>query len=488
MSCHVGVFVGATIVFWATSLVGQTPGPPQEIATRIIDAARANTGVIEITQYLSDWIGPRLAGSEQEQKAIQWTAERMRADGLSHIRLQPVMVPRWVRGVETGELLSPSNQRLPLTALGGSVATPLEGITAEVVEITSFDQLSDDVKGKIVYYHTPLDPSLEPMNAYGNVIRFRSRGAVEAARFGAVAALIRSTGTRSLGAPHTGSMYYADDAPRIPNAAVNMESGDLLHRLIAAGEKPRARIVLTPRSEGEVESANVIGELPGTDRPDEIVVIGTHLDSWDLGSAAVDNAAGCAISMEVPKLLKELGLIPRRTIRVVLFTAEEIGNLGGEHYADMPKEELSAHVAALEGDQGPDHPFGFRVSRGDLIAGTNPVLDSGDPGLETARATLERWARVLEPVGASRVDVGGIQGMGADISPLARKGVLGVALRTDQSRYMTLHHTDADTFDKIRPDAVRMNLAALALMTYALANAPESFYEGLRPDDSSSER
>ena len=436
---------------------------------------------MEILQHLTDRIGPRLSGSPQEEAAVQWVAERMRADSL-RVRLQPVKVPRWIRGVETGELLTPSRQRLPLTALGGSIGTPVEGITAEIVEVASFEELArlgDSVKGKIVYYHAPLSPSMLPLDAYAEVIAFRSRGAGEAARYGAVASAIRSMGTRSLGAPHTGSMYYADGVPRIPHFSFSIEAADLIHRLVAAGQRPTMRLVLTCRPDGHVESSNVMADLPGRELPDEIVVIGAHLDSWDLGSGAVDDAGGCAVVMEIPRLLRELGLVPRRTIRVVLFTGEEIGILGGLRYADMGEQELRAHVAALEMDQGADNPLGFRVSRGALVAGTRPgPIGGADPLFARAVRSIQRWAKLLEPIGASWVDTGGIEGSGADIVPLGRKGVLAVALQNDQSRYLELHHTDADTFDKINPQAVRRSLAAMTFLAYALAETPESFSEG----------
>jgi len=448
-------------------------------AARILQAAESNARVLQTLQHLTDRIGPRLSGSPQAEAAVRWTAEQMRLTGLANVRLQPVTVPRWVRGAETAELLSPSRQRLPVTALGGSVGTPPEGITAEVIEVSSFEalkDLGDRVQGKIVYYHTPLNPTVHPMDAYGFAIRFRSRGAVEAARYGAAASLIRSLGTGSLGTPHTGAMYYAEGVPRIPHAALAPEAGDLLHRLIAAGERPSMKLLLTCRPEAEVESANVLGELPGRENPEEIVLIASHLDSWDLGSGAIDAAFACAIAMEVPRLLRELNLVPRRTIRVGLFMAEEVGNLGAKRYADMSDAELAAHFAAVEGDAGPDRPFGFRLSRGSAIGGTRAAaLPDGDPGLTRAFAALQAWTRYLEPTGASWVDYGGLEGSGPDVVPLGQKGVLSISMRNDQSRYLDIHHTDGDTFDKIDPQNLRRNLAAIAFLAYALAETNENF-------------
>ena len=451
----------------------------KEAAARIIEASQGNTRALASLQHLTDWIGPRLTGSEQAAEAVQWTAEKMRKDGFENVRLQPVTVPRWVRGTETGELLSPSRQRMPLTGLGGSVGTPPEGITADVIEVSTYDELEqrrDEVKGKIVYYHTPLNPRVHPMDAYGAAIRYRSRGAVEASRYGAVASMIRSFGTRSFGTPHTGGTYYSDEVPPIPHVALATEAGDLIHRLVAAGETPKMRLVITSRPEGDVESANVIGELPGREIPEEIVVIAAHLDSWDLGTGTIDAAFACAIAMEVPRLLKELGMVPRRTIRTVLTMTEELGNLGAKRYADMSAEDLGAHFAAIEGDAGPDQPWGFRVTRGDAAGGTRGAsIDGAETAVKNAFASIQQWARFLEPVGATWVDYGGIEGSGPDIVPLARKGVLAISMRNDQSRYLHIHHTDGDTFDKIDPQNFRRNLASMAFMAYALAETEENF-------------
>jgi len=459
-------------LFLATGLphpsvaLARAPEDLEAAATKIIAAAKANSRAVEILRHLTDGIGPRLNGSAQAAEAVRWTAARMKQDGLHDVTLQTVTVPRWVRGVETGVLLSPSRQRLPLTALGGSVGTPEGGITAEVIEISSFEELSrlgESVKGKIVYYHTPLKPDVHPLQAYGEQIGYRSRGGVEAAKHGAVASMIRSLATGSLGTPHTGATYYLDGVARIPHAALATEAGDLLHRLIAVGERPTLRLVITSRLEREVESANVIGELPGREKPEEIVLVGAHLDSWDLGTGAFDDAVGCAIAMETPRLLKELGLMPRRTVRTVLFMAEEIRALGAKRYADMSAEELGRHVAAIEADAGADDPLGFRVSQ---------------PG--RALDAVRQWARLLDPIGAVWVDHAGPGGLpteawAPDLAPLEEKGVLSLALRNDPSRYFIFHHSDGDTFDKVNPESVKRNLAAMAFMAYALAESPEVF-------------
>ena len=428
----------------------------EDAAARILQAARDNSRVMDILQHLTDRIGPRPSGSAGAEAAVQWTASRMRTDGLN-VSLQSVNVPRWVRGQETGELLSPSRQELSLTALGGSVATPRKGLTAEVIEVRSFEELAargDEVKGKIVYYHSTMDLALNPFEAYSQAVVFRSRGAIEAARLGAVGSLIRSLATVSLRTPHTGAMSYDPDVPRIPHAALSTEDGDLLHRLIADGEKPTLRFTLTPRREPDVESANVIAELPGRERPEEIVLIGAHLDSWDLGTGAFDDAAGCALVMETPRFLKELGLIPRRTIRVVLFMDEETGLRGARRYAKLSESELRAHVAAIEADTGADDPLGFSVSQGG-----------------NALRLVKKWAKMLEPIEADEIIEGGFGG--ADIGLLGRQGVLALGLLQDPSRYFFYHHSRADTFDKVDPEAMRRNLAAMAFMTYALAETEE---------------
>ena len=450
----------------------------REVADRIIAASEGNTEALQNLLYLSDHIGPRLTGSEQAAKAVQWAADKMRKDGLENVRLQPVTVPRWVRGHESGELLSPSRQKLPLTGLGGTVGTPPEGITAEVVEVSTFDELAalgDEAKGKIVYYHTPLNPRLHPMDAYGAAIRYRSRGAVEAARYGAVASMIRSFGTRSFGTPHTGGTYYSDEVAPIPHVALATEAGDLIHRLVTAGETPKMRLIVTSKPEGEVESANVIGELPGRSAPEEIVVIAAHLDSWDVGTGAIDAGFACAIALEVPRMLKELGLVPRRTIRTVLTMTEELGNLGAKRYAEsLSDEELRAHVAGIEGDAGPDQPWGFRVTRGDAAGGTQGrSLDGADPIAKKVFTLVQEWAQFLTPIGANWVDYGGIEGSGPDIVPLARRGVPAISMRNDQTRYLHIHHTDGDTFDKIDPQSFRRNLASIAFMAYTLAESED---------------
>ena len=393
----------------------------QKAATQILDAAQQNSRVIDILRHLTDRIGPRLSGSAGAEAAVEWTATRMRADGLN-VSLQPVRVPQWIRGEETGELLTPSRQELSLTALGGSIPTPQQGLTAEVVEVRSFQELTergDEVKGKIVYYHSTMDPTLNPFEAYSRAVVFRARGAIEAARLGAVGSLIRSLATVSLRTPHTGAMSYDPDVPRIPHAALSTEDGDLLHRLIADGEKPTLRFTLTSRRDSDVESANVIGDLPGRERPEEIVLIGAHLDSWDLGTGAFDDAAGCALVMETPRLLKELGLVPRRTIRVVLFIDEETGLRGARRYAKLSGSELRAHVAAIEADTGADDPLGFSVSQGGK-----------------ALKLVKEWAKMLEPIGAKQVIEGGFGG--ADIGLLGRQGVLALGLLQDPARYFFL--------------------------------------------------
>lgn len=440
----------------ATSVFAQST---DQTSIRLVDHILAKSQAYDTLAYLTDNIGPRLSGSKGAALAVAWTTKRFREWGID-VRNEPVLVPHWVRGEERGRLVSHNDQRLVLTALGGSVATPAAGITAEVVEITSFDQLAQlgraKLQGKIVFYNSAMDMALvesgRAFDAYSKAVGFRGVGASRAAEFGAVASVIRSVASASLRTPHTGSLRYDEKQPKIPAAALTTEDADLIHRLLAKGEKVRMHLVLTPRTLPDVMSANVIAEIRGSERPDEIVLIGGHLDSWDLGTGAIDDGSGVVMVMETLRVMKELGIRPKRTIRGVLFMNEENGLRGGRKYFEnaSKREELQKHVAAIETDAGAAPPVAFIST----LEGQN--LDR-----------LAARMNVLARIAAMRFESS--KHTGADTSPLTDAGVPGFGLVPDPRHYFDYHHTPADTLDKVDPKALAQNTAAMAALAYVLA-------------------
>jgi Zn-dependent M28 family amino/carboxypeptidase len=422
----------------------------RELAGRLFEAVEREGQAWERLAHLTDRIGPRLSGSPGAEAAVRWTAERLAADGLA-VRTEPILVPTWVRGLESAELLAPVAQRLAVTALGGSDPTPEAGIAAEVVEVASFEELAalpeGRVAGRIVLFNRAIADA--GFQGYSAVAPLRTRGAVEAAKRGAVAALVRSLGTLSARLPHTGAMSYGAALPRIPAAAIAAEDAELIHRLLAAGDVVRLRLVLGCRTLPDAPSANVVADLPGRERPEEIVLIGAHLDSWDLGTGAIDDGAGVAMVMEALRLLKASGLAPRRTIRGVLFMNEENGLRGGRGYAEAHAAELPRHVAAVEADSGAGALQGIAVT-------------VGEGGL----ARLRALAPLLRPAGAEPVTS---PGGGADIGPLREQGVPVIGMRQDAARYFDWHHTAADTLDKVDRAELARNSAAMAVLAWALA-------------------
>lgn len=430
---------------------------------RLIGAALTDDHAWLRLSQLCDGIGHRLSGSPQLERAVAWAAAAMREDGLDRVWLQPVLVPHWVRGDERATMVEPGPQTLSVLGLGRSVGTPPGGVTAEVIAVSSFagfDSLPDDaVRGRIVLWNVPY-------TGYGPTVRYRGQGALRAARRGAVASLVRSVGPISLRTPHTGAMSaWPDSVAPIPAAAVTIEDAEMMHRLLRRGQRVRVRLELGAHTLPDAPSHNVIGELRGRERPGEIVVVGGHLDSWDVGQGAHDDGGGCVISMEALRLMKQLGLRPRRTIRCVLWTNEENGLRGAIAYADSLRGAFETHVAALESDGGVERPVGFGVTA--HVPGT----DSTDAA-RTARALreLRAFAPLLTGLGADRLDEGG---GGADIGPLMRHGVLGLAHRTIGEHYFDWHHTPADMLDKVDPLELRRNVAAMAVMLWVLAESPE---------------
>ncbi|HEY0141242.1 MAG TPA: M20/M25/M40 family metallo-hydrolase [Thermoanaerobaculia bacterium] len=432
---------------------------------RIIDTMIASPRAYETLSYLTDNIGPRLSGSKNADLAVAWTTKKFREWGVD-VRTEKVMVPHWVRGAERARLVSHNDQRIVLTTLGGSVATPAEGITAEVIEITSFDELAKlgraKIKGKIVLYNKAMDMGLvesgRAFDAYGEAVVFRGSGASRAAEYGAVAAIVRSVASATLRTPHTGAMRYDPAQPKIPNAAVAPEDADLIHRLLAKGERVRMHLVLTPRTLPDKASANVIAEIRGTERPDEIVLIGGHLDSWDLGTGAIDNGSGCAMVMETMRTLKEMGLRPRRTIRAVLFMNEENGLRGGRTYFTnaSKREEIAKHIAAIETDAGAATPVGFITTlHGDALTRFTPRVRSMN---RIAPLTWESSRHT-----------------GADTSPLTDAGVPGFGLVPNPRHYFDFHHTAADTLDKVNPTELAQNAAAIAALAWTIADSDIQF-------------
>ena len=426
--------------------------PPDDAAPRLLDAALTESRAWDKLAWLTDRIGHRLGGSEQLERAVAWAVEQSRRDGLGPVRAEEVAVPHWVRGPESARVVAPAVHDLALLALGGSVPTPDEGITAEVIRVRDFDELraaGARVAGRIVLYDKPIEGGFRNPNGYGSAAGLRVDGAIEAARLGALATLVRSLGTADLRLPHTGMMRYEEGVPRIPSAAIAAEDADLIRRLLETGETVRVELKLGCRNLPDASSANVVADLPGRERPEQVVLIGCHLDSWDVGTGASDDGAGCAIVMEAMRLLREMERPPRRTVRAVLFTSEEFGAQGARAYVERHEAEMANHVAAIEADMGGTRALGFGVS-------------AGPGGIDVVRDLALPLARL----GADRIlDGGG----GADISAMRPHGVPLMILHQESSRYFDYHHSPADTLDKIDRAELDQAVAALAAMTWMLA-------------------
>lgn len=447
----------------AAPVLAGSAGDPLSPETRVAVAALAAKGssptrATEWVRRLTDEVGPRLAGSTGDLAAVAWGQSLMRELGFSKVRAEEVTVTAWERGVETAAVVSPYPQRLVVTALGGSVGTPPEGITAPIVEMKTLEALDeavkadpDAVRGKIVFFSRQMARSGQGPG-YGANVPMRSSGAAKAGPHGALAVLVRSVGTSTSRFAHTGSTNYADGRPRIPAAAVSNTDADLLVRLLARGPV-KLKVVLGCRPLPSATSANVIGEIPGREKPDEVVVVSGHLDSWDLGTGAIDDGAGCAIAIEAARLIAESPRRPRRTIRVVLFANEESGLAGGKGYAARHAAELPKHAGAFEADSGTGAPLGFSWNAADTLG-----------------PALAAVAKILEPLGAGTLQKGG--GGGVDISPMVPAGVPLFGLRQETGRYFDFHHTADDTFDKIEPASLDKAAAALAAMAYAVADLP----------------
>lgn len=418
-------------------------------ADRLIEGALSDSAAYERLAELVDLFGHRFSGSQSLEDAIDWILEEMRSDGLENVRGEEVMVPHWVRGDESVTLVEPRTRELPMLGLGGSVGTPPGGITAEVLVVRSFDELdgrADEAVGKIVLFNPD-------WAGYGPTVQYRVNGASAAARVGAVASLIRSVTPYSLQSPHTGMMRYADDAPRIPHAAITVEDAAMLLRMQERGE----RIIVTLRMEAEtlpdVMSRNIVAEIVGTEFPYEVVVMGGHIDSWDVGQGAMDDAGGSVVAWEALRLMKDLGLRPRRTVRVVLWTNEENGLRGGTAYRDDHLREMADHILAIESDGGVFKPGGFGIS-----------------GSDRAVEMVRDIARLLNRIQSGNIST---PGGGADIAPLGREGVPTMGLLVDRSRYFWYHHSEADTIDKLDPEEVALSVATMAVMAFVVADMKE---------------
>ena len=419
----------------------------RDVANQIIEAATENHDAYARLTEMVDRFGARVSGSVALEQAIDWMLVEMEKDGLDNPRGDPVMVPHWVRGDEGLAMVLPRPRSLPMLGLGGSIATPPGGIRAELMVVSSFDELeerADEAGGRIVLFDVPF-------TTYGQTVQYRSRGAVAASRVGAVASLIRSVTPYSQQTPHTGNSNYEDGVTRIPHAAITVEDAQMLHRMLDRGERVELLLQMNAQTLPDAPSRNVMAEIVGSEFPDEVVVLGGHIDSWDVGQGAMDDAGGVVAAWEAIRLMKVLGLQPRRTVRAVGWTSEENGGPGGPKYVEDHAHET--HVLAMESDGGVFKPSGF-----------------GFTGSDEAFDIITRIATLLEPIESGTITRGG---GGADIGPLMRTGVPGMGLNVDGTKYFWYHHTDADTVDKLDPNEVALCVATMAVIAYVVADMPE---------------
>jgi carboxypeptidase Q len=431
-----------------------TDAAPAAACDRLFTRALADNAAIATLTNLLDAAPKRLSGSPGYDDAVAWAMARMRAMGLHNVRAEPCTVPIWRRGVELASIAG-NGRPLRVTALGGSVGTGDDGIMAEVVEVRSFEQLAalgDAARGKIVFFNRPMPRALRRTgSAYGEAVPQRSNGAIEAGKAGAVAALVRSMTTAIDGHPHTGAMSYAEGVPQVPAAAIATADAEALSALLQRGPV-QVRLQLTCATVGEGPGANVVGDLPGSERPDEVVVVGGHLDAWDLGRGAHDDAAGCVHALEAVRLLQATGLRPKRTVRVVLFANEENGLRGAKAYAAAHRDEAARHVAAIESDAGGFTPLGFTCSLRDAAA-----------------EAVRRRLLPLQDFGAGAFLPGAGSG-GADLGPLLALGVPCYGLLVDGQKYFDYHHTAVDDLPAVHERELALGAAAVAFAAWTLAD------------------
>jgi carboxypeptidase Q len=440
-----GVLIGGTRPLAQSSWIEAYRDP----AGRLIGEALSDRFAWERLALLGDTFGHRLSGSKALEDTIRWAAEEMKKDGLENVRLEPVKVPHWVRGQESAEIVAPRRHTIVMLGLGNSVGTPPAGVEAEVLVVRTFQELTvagDRVKGRIVLFNAPF-------TNYGETVQYRAAGPSRAASLGAVALQVRSVGPAGLRTPHTGALRYAEGLPQIPAAGISTEDADRLQRMQDRGTVARVRLKMEAKFLPDADSANVIGEIRGREHPEEIVLVGGHIDSWDVGTGSTDDGGGCVVTWEALRLIKKLGLRPRRTVRVVLFTNEENGLAGGNGYLERHKAQLPNHVMMLESDGGVFRPTGV-----------------GFTGSNAARRTIVEIATLLRGIQADRV---GASGGGADIGPSVQTGgIPSMSLEVDGD-YFLIHHTPADTIDKIDPMDMSRASAVIAVMAYVIADMPE---------------
>jgi len=415
---------------------------------RIISHAVKDSSAWDRLAYLCDTFGPRLSGSKNLEKALVWIFDEMKRDGLVNVKREEVMVPHWVRGIEKCEMISPRIQDIPVMGVGGTIATPPEGITAEVMVVNSFEDLearAAEAKGKIVLFDVPY------VN-YGVNVQYRFRGAFAAAKAGAVAGLIRSVSPIGFRNPHTGMMgAYPDTLPKIPHAAISLEDAAMLNRMYKRNQKPVVTLKLGAMTYDDIMSYNVMGEIRGTEKPEEIIAIGGHIDSWDAGTGAHDDAGGCVATWQAIKLLNDLGIKPKRTIRAVMWANEENGARGGKAYADAHKDE--PHHLVFEFDSG-----------------VFPPQRIGYTGPDSIFNLVKQFEPLLKMVGDIEVQKGG---GGVDIRPMMELGISGMSINTkDEGKYFWYHHSPSDTPDKVDPEDLNRCVAAIAIAVYLYSELP----------------